>query len=58
MYMYIYTRLDEHVLYIALKDAKCGNCKRLSEFCSSLKTGAVVKIPTASDTFENNCFTS
>lgn len=35
--VYIYTPLDEHVFYIAWKDAKCGNCKRLTKFCSSMK---------------------
>lgn len=39
VYIYIHTHLHEHVFYIALKKAKCGNCKRLTEFCSSLKIG-------------------
>lgn len=63
MCMYICTHLDKHVFYIALKVAKCGNRKWLTEFCSSLKTDrTVVKIgpvhSAASDTFESHGFTS
>lgn len=63
MYECIYTHTCEHVFYIALKDAKCGDYNWLTEFCSSLKTDrTVAKIgpvhSAASDTFESNGFTS
>lgn len=63
MYVCIYKHTYEHVFYIALKDAKCGDYNWLTEFCSSLKTDrTIAKIgpvhSAASDTFESNGFTS
>lgn len=57
MHLYTYTHLAKYGFYSALKDAKYGNCDRLTEFSNSLpKIGPAHSA--ASGILENRSFTS